>query len=149
MTRKELQSLIRKRWDELDKWYERDDPNPEQLLAKESDVIHEVANEMAQAGFPRLCAIGLHLRIDAYSESLKTYLSRCLKALQPKRRAGSKSAAADSDMLTPPQVARRYGVSPDTVRAWIASGELRAVNVGKGKRPRHRVHIDALKELVS
>lgn len=41
--------------------------------------------------------------------------------------------------LTPPEVARRYGVSRDKVLAWIRSGELRAVNVATtlGRRPRY------------
>lgn len=45
-------------------------------------------------------------------------------------------------MLTPPEVARRLGVNPDKVRAWIAAGELRAVNVAQRhglSRPRWRV----------
>jgi excisionase family DNA binding protein len=36
-------------------------------------------------------------------------------------------------------VAERYGVTPHTVLSWIASGELRAVNVGRragAKKPR-------------
>jgi len=32
-------------------------------------------------------------------------------------------------MLTPPQAARLLGVNADKIRAWIASGELRATNV--------------------
>ena len=44
-------------------------------------------------------------------------------------------------MLTPPQVAKQLGVSPDKVRGWIAKGELPATNVatGKGGRPRYRI----------
>ena len=40
--------------------------------------------------------------------------------------------------LTPPEVARRYRVSPDKVLIWIRRGELRAVNVATtaGGRPR-------------
>jgi excisionase family DNA binding protein len=40
--------------------------------------------------------------------------------------------------LTPPEVARLWGVSPDKVLAWIAGGELRAVNAATrpGGRPR-------------
>jgi len=40
---------------------------------------------------------------------------------------------------TPPQLARRYGISPDKVLAWIRSGELRAVNVATRPfgRPRY------------
>jgi hypothetical protein len=43
--------------------------------------------------------------------------------------------------LTPPIVARRYGVKPDKVLQWIRSGELPAVNVAASPigRPRWRI----------
>jgi excisionase family DNA binding protein len=43
--------------------------------------------------------------------------------------------------LTPPQVAARYGVSPDKVVRWIISGELRAFNAATevGGRPRYLI----------
>ncbi len=44
--------------------------------------------------------------------------------------------------LTPPEVAERYRVSPDKVRAWILAGQLRAVDVSSKPgigRPRWRV----------
>lgn len=58
------------------------------------------------------------------------------------------TAALPSDkLLTPPQVAKKYGVSPATVRGWIESGELKATNIAsKGKRPMHRITSDALAE---
>jgi hypothetical protein len=45
---------------------------------------------------------------------------------------------ADRQKLTPPQLARRWGVSPDKILAWIRSGELRAFNAAtnRGGRPR-------------
>lgn len=44
--------------------------------------------------------------------------------------------------LTPPQLARRLGVSPDKVVGWIRRGELRAVNVADRPtgRPRWRIN---------
>ena len=42
-------------------------------------------------------------------------------------------------MLTLTQVAERFDVSPETVSAWIRSGELAAVNVSAGKVPRYRI----------
>jgi excisionase family DNA binding protein len=149
MTHAALRSLILKRMDELERWYADDDPDPEQVVAKERNVTLEVADGMARAGFPRLYAIGRDLHIDIESKAVKTYLSRCLRALRPKRRAGFKATDPQSEMLTPPQVARRYGVSPDTVRGWIASGDLRAVSVGKGSRARYRVPVDALEEFAA
>lgn len=42
-------------------------------------------------------------------------------------------------MLTPPMVARRLGVKPEKVVAWVRSGQLRALNVSNGTRPRFRI----------
>ncbi len=50
------------------------------------------------------------------------------------------------DTLTPPQVAKRYGVSADTVRTWIQSGQLKATNLSKAGRPRYKVTSQALDE---
>jgi len=41
--------------------------------------------------------------------------------------------------LTPPEVAKRLRVSPDKILAWIRRGELKAVNVSNGGRPRFRI----------
>ncbi len=44
-------------------------------------------------------------------------------------------------MLTPPEVARLWGISSEKVRRWIETGELRAINVAKKSigRPRYRI----------
>ncbi|HUY93582.1 MAG TPA: helix-turn-helix domain-containing protein [Pirellulales bacterium] len=58
-----------------------------------------------------------------------------------------KAKQRPGNFLTPPQAARKLGVSPDTVRGWIASDELRAVNVARpGKRASHRISLEALAE---
>ena len=44
--------------------------------------------------------------------------------------------------LTPPEVAARYGISPDKVVAWIRNGELRAVNGATKPTGRPRWLID-------
>jgi len=44
-----------------------------------------------------------------------------------------------SDYLTPPAVAKLLHVRPDRVRAWIRSGQLRAVDLSDGTRPRFRI----------
>jgi excisionase family DNA binding protein len=147
MTHKELQALLLKRMKELDRWYAEDPPDPEKTVDTEHGVVWEVVEEMARAGFPRLHKAGLALLTNRKAKRAKSYLSHCLKALRQERPARSKGVASDSAMLTPPQVAKRYGVSADTVRRWITSGNLRAVNVGEGKqRPRHRVSAEALKD---
>jgi excisionase family DNA binding protein len=40
--------------------------------------------------------------------------------------------------LTPREVARLYRVSPDRVRTWIHSGELKALNTARSRCTRHR-----------
>ena len=45
---------------------------------------------------------------------------------------------------TPPAVARQLGVDSHKVLGWIASGQLRAINVGGGSRPRWRIMSDDL-----
>ena len=48
--------------------------------------------------------------------------------------------------LTPPEVARRYRISPEKVVGWIRSGELRAIDVSarSSSRPRYRIDPDDL-----
>jgi excisionase family DNA binding protein len=38
---------------------------------------------------------------------------------------------ADDDILSVAQVAADFGVTPQTVRSWIASGKLKAARIGK------------------
>jgi Helix-turn-helix domain len=44
--------------------------------------------------------------------------------------------------LTPPQVARRFGISPDKVVGWIRCGELRGVNIAAKPNGRPRYVVD-------
>ena len=50
--------------------------------------------------------------------------------------------------VTPPQLAKRWGVSPDKVLTWIRNGELKAVNVAtrRSSRPRYMIDVEAIKE---
>jgi hypothetical protein len=43
--------------------------------------------------------------------------------------------------MTPPQVAQKWGVSPEKILVWIRSGELRAINgaTKAGGRPRYLI----------
>lgn len=118
MTGRVIRSLILKRLDELDRFHADDPADPEKIIANEHRVVYEVAECMARAGYPRLHSAGLALLAHRKANKAKSYLSLCLKALRQKRPAGSNVACAVSEMLTPPQVAKRYGVSPNTVRSW-------------------------------
>lgn len=78
---------------------------------------------------------------DATAAAMLVLADRLGQLPAPKRKP------AERDRFTPPEVAKRLGVSPDTVRGWIASGALKAVNVaGPGKRPSHRISPEALAE---
>ena len=50
--------------------------------------------------------------------------------------------------LTPSEVAKAWGVSPDKILNWIRSGELRAINVASNRsgRPRYRIDVNDLKD---
>jgi hypothetical protein len=50
--------------------------------------------------------------------------------------------SATCTKLTPPAVARRYGVSPDKVLTWIRLGELRGVNIATNPSGRPRYVVD-------
>lgn len=58
------------------------------------------------------------------------------------KQAASATATATATALTPPQVAARYGVATVKVHRWIATGELRAVNLATTQqcRPRWRIY---------
>jgi excisionase family DNA binding protein len=58
-------------------------------------------------------------------------------------------ATAIPRMLTPPQIAERLGIDAHKVVAWIAAGQLVAVNVSDGaKRPRWRIAPEALEQFL-
>lgn len=48
--------------------------------------------------------------------------------------------------LTPPQIAKQWGIAPEKVVAWIQAGELRAIDASttRGKRPRYLIDIEDL-----
>jgi hypothetical protein len=48
----------------------------------------------------------------------------------------------EDSFLTPPQLAKRLRVAPETVLGWIRSGELVAANLAARNRRRPRYHID-------
>jgi excisionase family DNA binding protein len=52
----------------------------------------------------------------------------------------------DDTLYTVEEVAARLGVHPDTVRRWIKSGELRAINLGG--RAGYRITEQAYKQFL-
>lgn len=53
--------------------------------------------------------------------------------------------------ITPPTLARRWGVHPEKIWHWIRTGELRAINVAlsTNTRPRWRITEEAVAEFES
>jgi hypothetical protein len=45
--------------------------------------------------------------------------------------------------ITPPELARQWGIDPHKVIAWVRSGELRAIDVAthRGGRPRYLIDL--------
>lgn len=54
------------------------------------------------------------------------------------------SAAFPVRWMTPPEVAKRLGICPSRVIGWLRSGELLAVNLSDGRRPRYRISPEEL-----
>ena len=74
------------------------------------------------------------LRDEAYRHAADLGLHTCLAAYR-KRPLECLVAMLDAipSSLTPPVIARRLGVSSDTVRSWCINRTLKASNVGKGR----------------
>lgn len=62
-----------------------------------------------------------------------------------------RAVATPVAMLTPPTIGRRFGVSPEKVLAWIASGELAAVDLASpgSTRSRWKISEEALAEFLA
>ena len=67
--------------------------------------------------------------------------------LQLRRRALQLQNRLGKSKLTPPEIARMWGIKSQKVIAWIRSGELRAINAAEnasGYRPRFLVDVEDL-----
>lgn len=92
--------------------------------------------------------------VDAASERLrKTALGRELKPDEAAvindmahdivgRIRAAVGAEAYRTAVTPPELARMWGISPDKVLSWIRSGELQAINIASDRRLRPRYVIE-------
>lgn len=126
---------LRQQLNALDRLESHPDP-PEHVFDDVAAMIRDAGRRAAKAGIPAAVE-ACDIRPGPVAIDLaRKILAECLAA------TGDESAS-----LTPPQAAKRLGVSPETVIGWIRSGELKAANVGKGKkRARYRIEPDALAE---
>ena len=60
---------------------------------------------------------------------------------------GDRPVPADEEFLTVGDVANRLRVHPQTVRAWIARGDLRAIRIGRTVRVRQTVFQEMLERV--
>lgn len=54
---------------------------------------------------------------------------------------------AERQKISPPELARRWGLSPQKILDWIRTGELRAINVSRNRdarKPRFLIDVDAI-----
>lgn len=72
---------------------------------------------------------------DVVRDELSYLRVELLEAIRSDDRPTAKSEPKPDELLTVDQVAQALQVIPDTVRAWIQSGALRASRPGDGKRP--------------
>jgi excisionase family DNA binding protein len=99
-------------------------------------TIREAGRRAAAAGLPQAVEACRIRRGPVGTDLARQILAECLAAM-----------SSEAVSLTPPQVATQLGVAPETVIGWIRAGELKAANVGKGKkRPRYRIEPEALAE---
>jgi excisionase family DNA binding protein len=80
------------------------------------------------------------LRADRSMRSIRSLIACRLDVATPHDRARLMEAR---DWLTPPEVAARLRVSPQTVTRWIREGKLIAVRIQVGKRPFYRVPLSS------
>ena len=105
-----------------------------------ADVIADARRRAADAGLPDVVKVCRVRRGGLTVTIAQEVLAACLAAVPS-------APPAKRDRLSPPEVAKRYGVSPDTVRAWIENGQLKATNIGQGKKkPRFRIEPQSLEE---
>jgi excisionase family DNA binding protein len=104
--------------------------------------------ESAAAGPEEAALAALELAsqnlIGLFRSLEKRLAASCTTRAARRKRPKGESMA----MLTPPQVAKQLGVSPDKVRGWISSGELHATDVAAvgSRRPRNRISKENLAE---
>ena len=103
------------------------------------DQAHEAAQQAAGEEEQAL------ERLEQAGAELVHLLQTAAKDLEAQATVSRKPAMKPTDakpaVLTPPKLAREWGVDEDTIYAWIRSNELRATNVVKkpGGRPRYRI----------
>lgn len=111
-----------------------------------NDFAKRCARHIATLESRRMClgeAIGVIADWIGEIEDIRQALAQHKTMPEPDRVAlGQSGARQQKRKLTPREVARRFGISPDKVLAWIHSGELRAVDASSAASSRPRYFVD-------
>lgn len=61
-----------------------------------------------------------------------------------------KASVKERDLLSPPEVSRLWGVDKSKVHAWIAAGELQAMDfsTSRNQRPRYLISREAMADFM-
>jgi excisionase family DNA binding protein len=99
---------------------------------------------MRHKGTGRILGIEVALREllrDVVRDELRHFREEMLEAIRGRDRPSPKNEHNPDELLTVEQVAHVLKVIPDTVRAWIQSGALRASRPGNGTRPGRKYRV--------
>ena len=85
----------------------------------------------------RCCELGF----EEIGEEVNTLSPRDALPILGKLLTWAQERRSETDAMSPPKVAKMFGVKPDKVLYWIHSGQLEAVNIAKdeGHRPQYAV----------
>ncbi len=137
----DLRRWLLDKMSELDSLFDHPEPH-ESVWSRCAAIATETGDHAARLGFSDIHQRSLQFPALAEPMQVKTFLADCLATIK------DETAKPKQGRFTPPDVAKIYGVSPDTVRLWISQGHLQAVSISKvgSKRPRYRIEADALAE---
>jgi excisionase family DNA binding protein len=112
------------------------DPRAGEASEEYASVVREL--KIRTLDFNPTLSLSLPILDKKYAASAVGQLRRVLEEIEQPQ------PVPDTDVLDPPAVARLVGCSPDTVRDWIRSGQLRAANVANGNRPLYKIRREDL-----
>ena len=109
-------------------------------LDKQCDPDHVINLEVAEIveESRRRCA---EFGFDDLGDEVHSLSPRSALPILGKLLTWARGQKANTDALTPPQVAKMLGVNTGKVLSWIRTGQLKAANVTKkpGGRPKYRI----------
>jgi len=133
MSIKKLYSWLREQCDYVATMAREFDPDPCNDL-EAAEIVEEARRQCSRFGF------------DDLGEQVHVISARSALPMLGKMLTWARQEKSKGDWLSPPQAAKVLGVKSDTVRYWIHTGQLPAVNIAKkeGGRPQFAIPPAAL-----